>query len=194
MTNTIAQPPLPVAHPSLKLADLKPELHPSRSPNLFRWMRRRAHFYRDGGVADGVWRVKAGSEAAKWLGEGTLMIGCPMAQYPGDTDFSGLRLIEVLCNGSKAGSYCYASLAPQLEEVIGFWDRYMSVGRCAIDEAHSQNFIGDEGRYRIEGDSRTCLWCGAQQTRVITPRIVEDEAWVQAWGAGLNGKGSSHNA
>jgi len=37
--------------------------------------------------------VKPGTRAAERLGAGTLMIGHPFNGHPGDTDFSGARLV-----------------------------------------------------------------------------------------------------
>lgn len=168
---------IPVGHKTLRLLQLQPKLSPAFSPNLYRWMRSSAHFYSDGGVAEAIYRVKAGTPAASYLGAGTLMIGYPMDGYPGDKDFSGARVIAVLCNGSGERRACFASLAPDLEVVEGFWDRYLAVGRCAIDPDHREHFMDGE-RYRVDGDARTCLWCGVTHKRVLTPRTVMDESWV----------------
>lgn len=140
-------------------------------------MRAKAHFYKGGGVLHTVFRVKPDSTLAQEFGAGTLMIG-----YPGDSGndrgFVGVRLIAVLCNGVRAGSYYYIGVTPMLEEVEGFWDHYLKVGRCAIDPAHRECFMGD--RYSLEGDTRTCLWCGVMHERVLTARTVFDESWQPA--------------
>lgn len=167
---------IPVGHATLRAADLVPRLSPAFSPNLYRWMRENAHFYCDGGVSEAVYRVAPSTRAAESFGAGTLLIGYPINGYPGDTDFSGIRLMAVLCQGPNAGRWCLAGIAPDLELVEGFWDQYMSVGRCAVDPEHHEHFIGGE-RYRIEGEMRTCLWCGTTQKRVLTPRMVMDESW-----------------
>lgn len=106
------------------------------------------------------------------------MIGYPIHGHPGDTDFSGVRLRDVLCNGGKAGRWCYGGFAPDMELLEGFWERYRLVGRCAIDPEHHEGFMGD--RYAVEGDSRSCLWCGHKQNKVVTQRVVYDESWVSA--------------
>lgn len=167
---------IPLGHKTLRLRDLSPEKSSSFSPNLYRWMKRRAHFYRDGGVAEGVYRVKPGTAAAEHFGAGTLMIGHPFNGHPGDTDFSGARLMQALCIGGKALNWCYSNMAPDLELVEGFWDRYLQVGRCAIDPSHQTHFSGGE-RFIVNGNVRKCLWCGQQQHQVVTPRTVLDEAW-----------------
>jgi len=168
---------IPVGHKTLRLRELRPKLSPAFSPNLYHWMRESAHFYTDGGVAESVYRVKTGTLAAETFGAGTLLIGYPINGYPGDADFSGIRLMAVLCQGAKAGRVCFVGIAPDLELVEGFWDCYLNVGRCAVDPEHQEHFIGGE-RYRIDGDARACLWCGVTHKRVLTPRTVMDESWV----------------
>ena len=167
---------IPLGHKTLRLRDLSPEHSPSFSPNLYRWMKRRAHFYLGGGVAEGIYRVKPGTRTAEEFGAGTLMIGYSMNGYPGDPDFSGVRLMQALCIGGKAVRYCYANIGPDLEPVEGFWDRYLHMGRCAIDPEHQVHFSGGE-RFVVNGNIRKCLWCGQQQRQVVTPRTVLDEAW-----------------
>lgn len=166
-----------VGHKTLRLRDLNPEKSDSYSTNLYRWMTAHAHFFTDGGVLDSVYRVKPGTRTEESFGAGTLMLGYPINGHPGDTDFSGIRLTSALCNGRYAGSWCFAGMAPDLTPVVGFWDNYLLVGRCAIDPMHSVYFSGKE-RYLTEGNKRKCLWCGCCQTKVVTPRTVYDESWV----------------
>jgi hypothetical protein len=166
---------IPVGHKSLRLRQLQPKLSAAFSPNLYRWMRASAHFYSDGGVAEAVYRVKLGSLDASYLGAGTLMIGYPMDSYSGDKDFSGVRLIGVLCNGSGERRACYANLVPDLEPVEGFWERYLAIGRCAIDPDHQEHFIGGE-RFQEGEILRTCLWCGATQRKAV--EAIQIKSWV----------------
>lgn len=161
----------PVGHPTMRLKDIQPGKSAAFSPNLYRWMRARGHAYKDGGVADTVYQVREGTKLAEQYGAGTLFIGHPYSQYDGDTDFSGARLIGVLCNGSEEISYCHAGAAPDLDEVPGFWDSYLKIGRCAIDPEHNEHFLGNN-RYRVEGDERECLWCGARhQIETLTVMV-----------------------
>lgn len=173
------KPFIPVAHPTMTLKDIAPGKSPAFSPNLYRWMCSRGHTYRDVGVADGVYRIRAGSRFAELYGDGALFIGHPYRQYEGDTDFSGMLLTAVLCYGTKAGAFCYPGAAQDLEEVVGFWNNYLKVGRCAIDPEHQEHYLGGE-RYRTEGDTRTCLWCGKEQHRHIKKRVVSVETWLDA--------------
>ena len=166
----------PLGHKTLRLRDLDPKHSPAFSPNLYRWLRAHAHFYRDGGIAESVWRVKPDTEVAKVFGADTLLIGYPLHGHPGDTDFAGVRLMATMCQGTKAGKWCYGGIAPDLIEVASVWDKYLKVGRCAIDPEHHEGFMGD--RYTTDGDSRTCLWCGHKQRKIVTQRVVYDESWV----------------
>jgi hypothetical protein len=170
---------IPVGHPTMKLRDIAPSRSSSFSPNLYAWMRRYAHFYREGGHIDNVYRVVDGSPLASTFGfgAGVLLIGRRYDQYEGDTDFSGIRLIEALCKGAKASRVCYVGAMRSLEPVEGFWERYLEVGRCAIDPTHAEHFVHAD-RFAMNGDTRTCLWCGAKHQRTLVPRIVHDETWA----------------
>jgi hypothetical protein len=165
----------PIGHKTLTLKQLVPARSASFSPNLYRWMKTMAHFYGGGGVLQTVYRVKPDTQLAQEYGAGTLMIG-----YPGDAGddqgFVGVRLMAVLCQGVKADSFYYLGMTSMLEEVEGFWDAYLKIGRCAIDPAHQEHFQAD--RFHEHADGRECLWCGHQQRKVVTPRVVHDTAWV----------------
>lgn len=148
-------------HPSLTLAQLAPTLSAAFSPNLYKWMKAKANFYRDGGVYQAVFRVKPDTRLARSWGTGTLVIGYASNEYEGDTDFIGTRLMSVLCQGVEASSACHPGLAADLEEVDGFWDRYLAVGRCAVDPEHREQFVGGD-RYIEVGGRKACVWCGAE--------------------------------
>jgi hypothetical protein len=160
----------PVGHKTLRLADIAPNKSAAFSPNLHKYMKTHGHFYRGGGTIEGVYKVRAGTKAAEVFGAGTLMLGFPDE----DGYFIGTRMISALCHGSKAERAAYP-YGKGVELVEGFWDRYLEVGRCAIDPDHNENFMAD--RFSMDGDTRTCLWCGAKHERVLTPRTVFDESW-----------------
>jgi hypothetical protein len=162
-----------IGHARLTVKQLDPAKSASFSPNLHRWMRAKANFYKDGGVLQTVYRVKPDTSLARDIGVDTLMIG--FAEDPAEKGFVGVRLMSVLCQGVKAGSFYYIGMARMLEEIEGFWDQYLKVGRCAIDPTHKEGFMAD--RYTMDSDTRTCLWCGAKHERVQTPRTVFDESW-----------------
>ncbi|WP_199031425.1 hypothetical protein [Ralstonia sp. ASV6] len=109
-----------VGHPTMNLDDIDPSKSQAYSPNLYAWMKKRAHFFRDGGHAEHIYRVRANSSFADCFGAGTLI------------------------------------------RVEGFWDRYLKVGRCAIDPEHQEHFLGGD-RYLHNGSSQICLWCGEHQ-------------------------------
>lgn len=157
----------------LDLEQISPRLGAQFSPNLYQWMKKNGHFGRDGsGTPYSVWRVKAGNAKAPF-GEGSLMIG-----MPGDLgDFLGSRLMNVLCEGGKASTWCYPGLQQRLEPVEGFWERYLSVGRCAVDPDHSIHYLDDRW-FQAGPDKRTCRWCGLVQGRRVFSEMIEREEWV----------------
>lgn len=166
-----------VGYPTMRLGRIAPARSRSFSPNLYAWMKKEAHFYSDAGHAEQIYRVRPESSLAESFGAGTLMIGHPYNQYEGDSDFSGIRLISALCQGAKAGRMCFVGAMGSLELVDGFWDRYLEVGRCAIDPEHQEHFVGGD-RYAVDGETRACLWCGAKHLRVMEPRVSYDETWT----------------
>lgn len=137
------------------LETIAPKNAPSFSANLHRWMQK------NGRAGDTVYSLDAGGKLAKVYGAGTLFLGQPYGDYSGDTDFSGVRLMEVLCNGASAVRSCFAGDAPSLVEVPRFWERYKQVGRCAIDVSHSIGFRDDAERFHEVGGRRICKWCAA---------------------------------
>lgn len=165
-----------LGHPTLRREQLSPVGQGSFSPNLYRWMRAKAHFYKGGGVLQSVYRVLPDTKLAQDFGAGTAMIG-----YPDDSDedgFIGVRLMSALCEGARAGSYYYSGIAAMLVQDEGFWDRYLQVGRCAIDPGHQVHFQGNRYSFAAEAGTRTCLWCGTQHQRVLTPQTILHETWT----------------
>ncbi|MBA9965067.1 hypothetical protein D7S56_20955 [Ralstonia pickettii] len=161
----------------MRLGDISPSRSISFSPNLYAWMKKEGHFYSDGGHAEQIYMVLPKSQLAECFGAETLMIGHPYNQYEGDSDFSGIRLFSALCLGARAGRMCYSGAMGSLKLVAGFWERYLEVGRCAIDPEHQEHFVGGE-RYAIRGETRSCLWCSTQHRRAVVPRAECDETWV----------------
>lgn len=135
------------------LSSISPRRSPALSANLHRWMRRHG---RDG---DTVYSLEAGGKFSTIYGAGTLFLGQPYIAYAGDTDFSGVLLMGVLCNGTSATRVCLAGLSTSLVEVTGFWHRYQSIGRCAIDEKHSVGFRDDAQRFEVIDGQPVCTWC-----------------------------------
>jgi hypothetical protein len=130
------------------------------SPNLHKWLTMR-------GKKHHAWTSRVYRDRI-----GTLWIG--MLDHG---DLIGARLMNVLCYGTKAGSCCWVNLRG-LVEVADFWPRYVRDGRCAIDTAHRECFIGDDTRWTQDGDTRTCLWCGkARQVLTRWTESVERQEW-----------------
>ena len=139
-------------------------IHPSKgekySPNLHAWLTKRDKKHR-------TWTSRVFSDK-----DGTLWIGMIDLR-----DLVGARLMHVLCNGAKTETACWVNLGP-LRELDDFWARYTALGRCAIDPTHKMHFVGDDTRWRTNGEHRECLWCGehAQKLRRwVEP--VERSAW-----------------
>ena len=159
-----------IGHRAITLADIAPQKSPSFSPNLHKYLKEHGHFFRDGGLLDGVYEVQPGTKAASQFGAGTLLLG-----YPDDGFFTGARMMSVLCSGREA-ERCAYRCDSGLKFLEGFWDSYLKVGRCAIEPSHTEDFM--QTRFHENETGRECLWCGHQQRKVVTPRIVHETSWV----------------
>lgn len=135
------------------LSAIAPKNSPAFSANLHRWMR--SH----GRIGDTIYRLDAGGKLSRIYGAGTLFLGQPYADYSGDTDFSGVLLMGVLCNGSSATRVCLGGAAPSLVVVEDFWEQYKQIGRCAIDVSHSIGFRDEAQRFHLVDGQQTCKWC-----------------------------------
>lgn len=161
----------PIGHPTLRLADIAP-IKASFSPNLHKYLKAQGHFYRDGGIAQSVFTVRAGTRAADVYGAGTLMLG-----YVDDAYFIGTKMMNALCNGAKA-SHMAHPISDCIDEIEGFWNKYLLTGRCVIDTDHIHYFMGD--RFDEQSETRTCRWCGHEQKKLVTQRLVCDTSWINA--------------
>lgn len=148
-----------------------PSKKPSFSPNLHRFLKKWAKTS-PSQCSPEVW---TDSEGTKWIGHMD-----PIAAPGQLSGFIGVRLMRVLCDGAVAYHHrgWWSSLGPgNMTHVTDFWDRYLQIGRCAIDTVHRQSYIGDEGRYILTGKIRTCTWCGAQHKlrieKKVTTRLIE---------------------
>jgi hypothetical protein len=149
----------------LRLADAPWNLVGDRySPNLRKWLMR-----------DRRWMTLNLPLVYQW-GDGDLYIG---RREKDDGWFTGSRLWGVLNGGGMGTVHAYPSCWSQnLTEVLGFWDRYATSGRCAIDTDHSRSFIGDETRWAVDGDHRNCLWCGQHsQSLHRWTETIDRSAW-----------------
>lgn len=142
-----------------------PKKQPSFSPNLQKFLKKWATQNPEHWTPQ-VWADKNGT---LWIGRMDLSAK-PSAQ----SGFVGVRMMRVLCVGAAAhrDRGWYTDLGPgNMTHVADFWERYLQVGRCAIDTVHRQFFVGDEGRYILTGKIRTCTWCGAQHKLRIEKKV-----------------------
>lgn len=134
------------------------------SPNLYRWLKKKSSNHR-------AWtsRLFRDSDGELWIG----IYDAP------NRELMGARLMAVLCHGSQQETAAWQKI--EAVEIVGFWDRYVQDGRCAIDEAHEMNFKADDNRWSVQGDKRSCLWCGkAQQVMKRWTETVVREEWATA--------------
>lgn len=91
----------------------------------------------------------------------------------------GTELSRILVGDMKLWSYMESHINPsELVDVTAeFWALYDEIGRCAFDSSHRQHFQNANDRYTVDGDKRTCNWCGAEQVRRTERRVVVDGWW-----------------
>lgn len=152
---------------------IDPRKKPCFSPNLHKWVKHWVKDYPENMLPE-VWLKNDGIQLL-YIGRQTREENEIQA-----CGFVGVRLNSVLRNGVSANKErgWFTNLGPgNMTHVADFWDRYLQIGRCAIDAEHRQFFIGDEGRYVMHGKIRTCTWCGAQHKlrieKKVTTRLIE---------------------
>lgn len=94
--------------------------------------------------------------------------------------FYGARLMSVLCGVSSAGRIgAFPELVKtmKLRELKTFWQRYLKVGRCALDPKHEMSFVNGAGRWKREGQVRECQWCGQVQRMKMLREVIKHEVW-----------------
>lgn len=145
---------------NLDLKRITPSCGQKYSPNLYRWL------------TDPKAQSRSWSSRVYRDKDGTLWVGILDGR-----ELIGSKLIGVLCSGVREGSAAWQGI--DAEEIHGFWERYMTDGRCAIDTAHNMYFINDEGRWKVDGDARSCQWCGKHnQTLKRWTEAGQCEKWV----------------
>ena len=152
--------PLPMN--GLIIQNIHPKLGEKYSPNLYAWLTKKNNTHR-------AWNSRVYQDK-----EGTFWIGF----NDGNVFMCGSRLMGVLCNGAKEGTGAYSNMQ-SMTEITDFWERYMDIGRCAIDIDHKMYFINDDNRWKVEGDQRECQWCGnCTQTKHVHEEVKVIERWV----------------
>jgi len=157
--NTVERP-VGLNHNGLDVSAIHPRNGAKYSPNLHKWltMRNKKHH---------AWTSRVYRDTGGMLWIGMLDLG----------DLIGARLMNVLCCGTKAESFCYAGMRG-LVEVADFWPRYVAEGRCAVDPEHKSHFVGDDTRWTQDGETRACLWCGnAKQVMKRWTETVDRHEW-----------------
>jgi hypothetical protein len=146
----------------LDFEKINPKLHKKFSPNLYRYLKGN-HFQKN---YSKVWKDGDNTLWIGWRDESTFLVGA--------------RLMQALCKGGRCGvsSWILNSIG-ELTEVKDFWQRYMDVGRCAIDPKHQKSFIGDDDRFTIsnDGNYRGCTWCGHTQKLRKWTETIERSKW-----------------
>lgn len=137
------------------LQNIDPSRGAQYSPNLYKWVKK--YYRRYGRTAEALPYVYRSKDGELWIGR----------LFEGDGSIIGCRLISVLCNGAKEETFNHISVR-ELEHQVDFWDRYMEVGRCAIDAEHSMYFVGDDSRWSRSSDTRSCLWCGNHTQKLFS--------------------------
>ena len=143
-----------------------PKLHPSYSPNLYRYLKHPT----SAGLPMDVFRDQ----------DGTLWIG-RMNHEEGGRWFTGCRLARVLVSGATARRDVLEfapSFASKLVKMLSFWEQYEIIGRCAIDTDHSIAYLNSDSRYVFKGNTRTCTWCNNRHRRHTWSEVVTHEKWV----------------
>lgn len=152
---------------TINLSAINPRNHPKYSPNLYRWL---SHPDRKNSYLFGKIDLYRSSYCGLWIGY------IDPEELNGYTEFLAAKLNSVLCNGSKE-KWGWRNSAGMVK-VEGFWQKYEAIGRCAIDQSHEMVFIGDQTRWRQDGNTRHCQWCGQVTQRLHTwTEVVAREAW-----------------
>jgi hypothetical protein len=138
--------------PKPSIDNIHPDISQKYSENLYKFMRKNAWLYR------GVFRHN----------DGSLWIGMK------DGWFNGCRLNSVLAKGAKTETSCWAC-EPQSNWTLvsDFWERYLEIGKCAIDTDHAHYGHEKDGRWQYHvGKVRVCAWCGYQEA-LMAETIVQ---------------------
>ena len=152
----------------INLSAIDPKRHSRYSPNLFKWLsnpdRKNSYLFHE-------IKVYRDSENILWIGWFDLSVR-------DNYNFLSVRLISVLCDSKENWGWRNRE---NMTEIEGFWQQYEAIGRCAIDPDHNMFFVGDEHRWRQEGDTRYCQWCSRVTQRLHTwTETVERQAWRNA--------------
>jgi hypothetical protein len=148
--------------PENYLKSIHPRKHPKYSKNLFAWLSHCAP------AELAMIEVYVDASSILWVG------------YIDDGFLVGQKLMLILCQGEKVERMAYPLIRfPAISLRDGFWEEYLSDGRCAIDRDHRMTFIDDQTRWvKLIMNRRKCLWCRkVVQQKVTKTRLVMEEVW-----------------
>lgn len=147
-------------HNNLTVSKINPEAGDKFSPRLHAYLKK-------AGPQTRIMQVYRDLDKGLWIG--FFDEGC----------FIGARLSLVLCEGGKTKRGAFTGgWTKDLFEVQDFWENYMKVGRCAIDPEHETSFL-DETRWKVDGKTRHCLWCGNATQHLESYEVRETKTrWV----------------
>ena len=159
----------------LMLALLHPDLGPQYSPNLYAWLA----VTRNGRLTprSRLSGLYVDSRGAQWIGYAREGAG-----------FVGQRVANILRDGDAAGIGAWLHTGP-MRPVVGFWAKYIRIGRCALDTGHASQLVYSDHRWSRDGNTRHCRWCGAG-SQVLTRWVEEDQehhAWLPQMSATADG-------
>lgn len=83
----------------------------------------------------------------------------------------GVRLSQAMSNRNTEAMY-YAQTETRKDwstcVVPDFWAKYVEIGRCAMDPEHGIAYIGDETRWEVVEDQRSCVWCQNCKQKLVS--------------------------
>lgn len=92
-----------------------------------------------------------------------------------DGDFvigAKMRAVQVGDNETA----CWVGTRKAIEITDWFWSEYLKRGRCLLND-HDMGLLYDRGRFTVNGETRTCNWCGAVQHRHVRTITRERIEW-----------------
>jgi len=135
-----------------------PKLHPKFSPNLFAWMKARLRQ----GVPFSMYQMVESDRNILYIGMR-------------NTHFTGTKLWGAMSTYAPSRSVGGYIVFDDTKRLPHWFDWYEQWGRCFIDPSHTHSFLDE--RWKEEGDSRTCLWCGKRQRLRRWQEVIEKQQW-----------------
>ena len=136
-------------------------------------------FREGGGVHQRLFKVRPNQLPGKGMMPPFLLLGTTESDFgPGGiVEVKGANVDAILVQGAGAAIHVWSTMTEAIEPVRGFWESYLSVGRCALDPDHSSDF--GALRFRQHDRSRKCLWCGSHQIQAADG--LSRGNWLPVW-------------